>query len=151
MLKLALYKGPPKNDILHSITHYLTKLFTWSKYSHSEIVIDGVCYSSSLRDGGVRKKTIDLSSGRWDVFSITDNQEVITKALAWFNSNEGKAYDYRNIVRYILPFVGHNKSQFICYEACGNMLGITDSYKLTAEQLLTEALKLCKKVKCRYG
>lgn len=150
MLKLALYKGPPQNDLIHLLTHYLTKFFTWSKYSHSEIIIDGMSYSSSLRDGGVRKKIIDFDPDRWDIFSITNNQDVKEKALQWFKENEGKAYDYRNLVRYVLPFVGHNKSQFVCYEACGNMLGFSDTHKLTAEDLLEQALKLSKKIKQRY-
>jgi len=142
MLKLALYKGPPKNNLLHTVSHNLTKLWTWSKYSHSEIVIGDYCYSSSARDGGVRKKKIDLNSGRWDVVDITDNPVVISNALKWFDEHEGDPYDYRNIVRFIFPFVGHNKKHWVCYEACGAMLGIDKPHKLDADKLLSEALRL---------
>lgn len=142
MLFLALYKGPPSNDLLHSIGHYGTRLWTWSKYSHSEIVIDGICYSSSARDGGVRSKRIDLNSGRWDVFHITTEKAIIEHALRWFKDNEGKPYDYRNIVRFVIPFVGHSKNRWVCYEACGDMLGISHPHKLDADKLLEQALKI---------
>lgn len=142
MLQLALYKGPPKDDLLHKIGHSLTKLWTWSKYSHAEIVIRGRCYSSSSRDGGVRSKLIDLNSGKWDVFDITNDIVVISKALLWFKEHENDKYDYRNILRFVLPFVGHNKKEWVCYEACGEALGIPNSHKLDADKLLSEALKL---------
>lgn len=141
MLKLALYKGPP-SDIAHIIGHNATKLWTWSKYSHSELVIDDVCWSSSARDGGIRSKVIDLSNGKWDVFDLTDNLGVKVKALDWFKQHEGDAYDYRNIVRFVFPLIGHNKKHWVCYEACGEALGIKDAHKLDADKLLEEALKI---------
>lgn len=140
-LQLALYKGPP-SSLIHNISHYITRLGTWSGYSHAELVIDGICYSSSARDGGVRSKLIDLSSGHWDVFNLTDNKQVKAKALAWFVEHHGNPYDYRNIVRYVLPFIGHNKNHWVCYEAVGAALGIKRPHTLTAEKLLEEALKL---------
>ena len=148
MLELALYKGPP-NDLLHAVSHNLIKLRTLSKYSHAELVIDGICWSSSARDHGVRAKVIDLNSGRWDVFRLTDDPEVKQKALNWFLANEGRPYDYRNIVRYLLPIVGHNKKQYVCFEACGAALGISNPHKLTADTLLEQALQIGKEV--TYG
>ncbi len=140
-MQLALYKGPP-SSLIHNISHYITRLGTWSKYSHAELVIDGRCYSSSARDGGVRRKVIDLSSGHWDVFDITSNENIKQKALQWFSSHDGQAYDYRNIVRYVFPFIGHNKNHWVCYEAVGAALGIKRPHMLTAEKLLEEALLL---------
>ena len=148
MLELALYKGPP-SYLLHIISHNLIKLRTLSKYSHAELVIDGICWSSSARDHGVRAKVIDLNSGRWDVFRLTDDPEVKQKALNWFLANEGRPYDYRNIVRYLLPIVGHNKKQYVCFEACGAALGISNPHKLTADTLLEQALQIGKEV--TYG
>lgn len=140
-MQLALYKGPP-SSLIHNISHYITRLWTWSKYSHAELVIDGVCYSSSARDGGVRGKKINLSSGHWDVFNIYVDKNTKIRALAWFIENDGAPYDYRNIIRYVFPFIGHNKNHWICYEAIGASLGIKNSYRIAAEKLLSEALKL---------
>lgn len=140
-MKLALYKGPPQT-ISHNIFHYATRLWTFSKYSHAELVIDGICYSSSSRDGGVRSKLIDLSSGRWDVFDLNTTPEQKQIALDWFEKHKGEPYDYRNIIRFVLPFVGHNERHWVCYESIGAALGIDKPHKLDAEKLLTAALKL---------
>ena len=140
-LSLALYKGPP-SDLLHTIGHNATKLWTWSKYSHAELVIDGVCWSSSSRDGGVRSKVIDIDSGKWDVIKLTDNLLVKYNALLWFKQHEGDEYDYRNILRFVIPIAGHNKRKWVCYEACAAALGIDNPHKLDADKLPEEPLKL---------
>lgn len=140
-MQIALYKGPP-SSLIHHLSHYITRLGTWSKYSHSELVIDGVCYSSSARDGGVRGKVVDLESGHWDVFNITDNKQIKAKALSWFIEHDGDSYDYRNIIRYVFPFIGHNKNHWVCYEAVGAALGINRPHMLTAESLLREAIEM---------
>lgn len=140
-VSLALYKGPP-TSLLHKVTHYITRLFTWSKYSHAELVIDGVCYSSSARDGGVRAKVIDVHGARWDVFELDLPIEVAESARLWFELHEEDLYDYRNLIRYVFPGVGHNKNQWVCYEAVGAALGISRPHMLTAETLLKEAKNL---------
>ncbi len=58
-VKLALYTGKK---------HLMNRLICgWagSDFSHMELVVDGLCYSSSALDGGVRCKTIDLTDGNW--------------------------------------------------------------------------------------
>lgn len=87
-MHLALYKGPPTGYLIHTMSHYATRLWTWSKYSHAELVIDGMCYTSSIRDGGVRVKLIDLNSGRWDSVPITSNSKVKSRAVAWFAEHD---------------------------------------------------------------
>lgn len=129
---IAFYKGPPRNDLWHSISHYAIRLWTWSKWSHAELVIDGVCYSSSSRDGGVRSKVIDLDSGRWDVVPIEIDE---TSALAWFMGNDGDKYDWAGIWRFVLPFLPHGKRRWFCFEAIGQSLGFAGAHKLTANDL----------------
>ena len=66
---LACYKGPATG--LFNITfHKVVCWWTRSKYSHCELVINGTAYSSSSRDKGVRKKEIDFSSGKWDLYPV---------------------------------------------------------------------------------
>lgn len=60
-MQLALYKAPGA---------WYDKLVRVA-YSHCELVIDGVCYSSSPRDNGVRSKAIDLHSGSWDLIEVS--------------------------------------------------------------------------------
>lgn len=132
-VKLALYKGPPSPiDWVHVISHSLTCLvlsarrLTHIKYSHAEIVIDGICYSSSLRDGGTRAKVIDLNSGRWDVFDVPstfDADECKTRALSML----GKRYDRRGAGAFAIPCVGQNPNKLYCFEFVGMALGVPDA------------------------
>lgn len=57
-----------KND-----TRTTAKAIQWwtnSIYSHCELVVDGMCYSSSAMDGGVRGKQIYLDPEKWDVIDL---------------------------------------------------------------------------------
>ena len=65
-----------------------------TKYSHVEINIDGYCYSSSPRDGGVRRKQIPLNPQQWDVLSLEVTEEHKQDILRFFEEQNGKAYDW---------------------------------------------------------
>ena len=134
-VQIAFYKGPPRNDLLHSVSHYAIRLWTWSRWSHAELVIDGVCYSSSSRDGGVRAKVIDLASGRWDVVEVDLTDKQVAQSLAWFLTNDGDKYDWAGIVRFVIPFLPQGKRRWFCFEAIGESLGFAGAHKLTANDL----------------
>ena len=134
-MQLAFYKGKG------TLFDFLIRKVTFSKYSHVELVIDGVCYSS-VYNKGVRGTRLILDKDNWDVFDIISNKQIKAKALAWFIEHDGDAYDYRNILRDLIPFLGHNKNHWVCYEAVGAALGINRPQLLTAEELLKEALLL---------
>ena len=141
MIAIALYKGTPNNDLWHIVSHYLICLRTLSKYSHAELLIDDMCYSSSARDGGVRAKKIDLTSGKWDVIQVSIPIEQELDAIEWFGINYGKKYDWMNILRYMIPFVHQKNNQYVCFEAIGTALGFAGAYKLNANDLLEWALE----------
>lgn len=128
-MKLAMYKG--KGNFYDR----LIRIVTCSKYSHCELVIDGICYSSSPRDSGVRVKYINLTTDSWDLFDLPDyyNQEA---ALTWFIENIGKKYDWIGAVISILPFQMNIPNKFFCSEACATMLGLSDPKSYTPQKLL---------------
>lgn len=132
-VQVALYKKPPafKEDWKYWLSHYLICIRTFSKYSHGELVIDGISYSSSARDGGVRSKLIEFKPERWDIFDISPEVIDSTKSLSFFNKHKDSKYDWRNILRYILPFVGNSKNKFVCFEFMGAMLNFAGNHKLT--------------------
>jgi hypothetical protein len=74
-VQLALYKG--KGDIANAAI----RLWTGSEYSHCELVVDGMCYSSSVMDKGVRRKRIALKPEKWDLIE-----------LPWASAGYVKAY-----------------------------------------------------------
>lgn len=124
---LALYKGPANDNFLHWITHWAIKIRTLSKYSHAELQVDGECYSSSARDGGVRKKKINLASGKWDVYEVLADHK---KIIDWFEKHDGDKYGWRGIIRFILPFVHQKPNEKFCFEAVAEMLGFRETEKI---------------------
>jgi len=138
-MKLALYKGPP-TDWQHKIAHWAVCTATGSIYSHCELVIGGVCWSASARDGapgkrnGVRGKVIDLASGRWDVIELPADLDEAA-ALAWFQAHNGSRYDWAGVFRFVLPLLPHRQDQWFCSEACGAALGIANPHELSPATL----------------
>lgn len=128
---LALYKGPP-TEAGHFFAHIATCIVTLSRYSHVELVIGGMCYSSSARDGGVRAKRIDLASGRWDVISISGDE---ARALAWFRAHEGNGYDWTGAARFLLPILVQRGHKWFCSEAVAAMLHMSDPHQWTPGSL----------------
>ena len=117
-MKLAFYKAPG------TLFDKLIRLATRSAYSHCEIVIDGMCYSSSARDGGVRRAAINVDSGHWDVIDIPGDPAPV---LAWFSRHDGAGYDWLGLARCVIPFFPHAASRWFCSEACGSALGLDAS------------------------
>lgn len=82
---LALYKGSG-GSLYDRLTDWLIRKITKGKYSHCEIAVKKEtnftdrydceeyyeCYSSSVRDGGVRKKVIHLDDGKWDLIKLNN-------------------------------------------------------------------------------
>ena len=124
-MKIAFYKGWSADW-----KDKLICIWTFSRFSHCEIVgTDGLCYSSSPRDGGVRKKEIDLDSGHWEVFDIVvehkrfeyyKNQAVLNK---FFESTKGLQYDWKAIYFSMGINIGlQDKDKWFCSEWCATFL-----------------------------
>ncbi len=128
-VKIALYKGPKgKAPFLDHLFHWAIVLRSLKKHSHCEVVVDGICYSSSSADGGVRKKQIDLDSGRWYIIDLP--KADAETALKVFEECETFKYDWTGVVRFIIPFLKQKPNQMFCSEICARMLGIDNGYKL---------------------
>lgn len=138
---IALYKGPPDRNLAQWLGYWAVRIWTWSRWSHAELVLDGVCWSSSARDGGVRGKVIDIASGHWDVVELNLTGYEVDSALQWFSGHLGAGYDWLNIGRWVAPFLGQNRERFICFEAIGNALGMAGAHRLDADDLYEWALQ----------
>ena len=133
---LAMYRGPDRSNITLQklVVHVGICIWTWSRHSHGELFIDGVCYSSSAMDKGVRSKTIDIHSGRWDLYPLLGADKE--RALGWFFAHEGAHYDWPGIVSWVIRLVRHHPDRFVCFEAIGEMLGIDKPHRLSARKLV---------------
>lgn len=137
---IALYKGLP-DEFLHKVMHYVTCFFLsvrklrLIKYSHAELCLNGVCYSSSVRDAGVRSKLVDLNSGKWDLIELNLSETSKQIALDRFFSIDGKSYDFLGAVGVVLPFVQDSRDKYFCFEVVATMLGIPNQGKVTPIEL----------------
>ena len=129
MIALAAYTPHRWSDI----GGRLICAWTRSPYSHVEIVIEPViydpfgarCYSSSLRDGGVRAKTIDLTPSWWRVIPITWRDEEA--ALRVFRRYEGQPYGYWDLITQHVLRLPVDDPGLLCSELCALMLGLPES------------------------
>ena len=82
-----------------------------------------LCYSSSPRDGGVRFKRIDLTDGKWSVFSLGTLPPLHLKlALDFCGARLGLRYDWLGIAGFVLPFGEHNDGDRFCSEAAVELM-----------------------------
>ncbi|MCK9089422.1 enoyl-CoA hydratase [Haemophilus influenzae] len=150
---LALYKGKksgkkPK-DLLARLSDWLTRKLTKGAYSHCEIAVmketfvsghhyetevTYECYSSSIRDGGVRCKEIDVSDSlKWDLIPLNDVTEEQIKA--YFSRTSGKKYDWWGTLGIVLG-IKQKRSKYFCSEWCFNALRNTDQgWRFSPNQL----------------
>jgi hypothetical protein len=134
--QLAMYKGPA-TGWRNKLGHWAVCFFTASRYGHIELVIDGVCYSASFRDGGVRAKVIaDLeTSGHWDLFRISADRDL---ALARFGADGPKPYDWLGMLRVfpLLRWLPRIDGKRFCSEEVAWMLGHADPETLSPAAVL---------------
>lgn len=128
---LALYKGRKKgnnlNSLLARLSDWLTRKLTKGEYSHCEIVLvnDGLslCYSASIRDGGVRKKEMTLDSEKWDLIKLERVSE--SQVRHYFDKTKGAKYDWWGAIGIVLG-VKQKRSKFFCSEWCFNCIKGSD-------------------------
>lgn len=132
-MKLLFYKGK-SGTWLDKLICYVTK----SEYSHVEFVSrdDGTvyeCWSSSNRDGGIRKTYITVNPEHWTLLELPTADAVNTN---WFLERTGQKYDYVGLLCPILKTsLFSSKSKWFCSEAIAEVLGHKDSWRYTPEML----------------
>ena len=124
---LALYKNKRSwiKEPLKALADSVTRFFTKGRYSHCEIAIKSSetaydCYSSSVQDGGVRCKQIDVSDmSKWDLIPLNNVSEERIKS--YFNSTLGCKYDWWGALGVVLR-IKQKRSKYFCSEWCFNAI-----------------------------
>lgn len=125
--QLAFYKG--KGDL----TDKAIRLWTDSKYSHVELIIDGIWYSTSPRDLCVRAKRIVANAEHWDFVDV-EIDRLSVEAL--YTNTKGAKYDWLGIIlSQFLPLDIHSRKRWFCSEWCCEALKIKDSNKYSPGSL----------------
>lgn len=130
---LALYKGRrdgawyQPSVAAARLSDWIIRTLTGSPYSHCELAVpcaDGQydCYSSSIRDGGVRLKTMPLPPEKWDLIPVDANPEQVYEALA---ATFAAKYDWLGATGVIARW-RHDKRKWFCSEWCAWTLGLSN-------------------------
>ena len=141
MIYLISYKHKRKVDSFKHLKYRfwdeLTRLITRGVYTHSEIAIkqpDGSysCYSSSVRDKGVRCKTMYLKPDRWDFIKLNITEEQVT---TYFNNTNKLKYDFFGAAGIALP-IQDDRDKLFCSEFCYNVIFNSDQgWRFSPSQL----------------
>ncbi|MGM8897556.1 MULTISPECIES: hypothetical protein [unclassified Psychrobacter] len=104
-------------------------LIDGSPFSHCELVINDLgnqcydCISSSHRDGGLRRKNIDMSGSHWVLIPVKCDMGHV---LRWFDKRQNFKYNYFGIIRTVIPNFYEPAHSLFCSEACADMLELVD-------------------------
>ncbi|WFF38034.1 enoyl-CoA hydratase [Moraxella nasibovis] len=141
---LACYHGRASR-LSHRICDGITKFFTKGGYSHCEIAIslsDGryQCYSSSYRDGGVRTKTMRLSSDKWDLLALDGLPAA--RIEDYFAQTKEAGYDLFGALGCVAGLRQH-ADRYFCSEWCFNVIfGSNQGWRFSPNQLAQIACHL---------
>lgn len=122
VLRLAFYKA--KYGTWHD---KLISILTCGPYSHVEIIFtDGMWYSSSPRDGGVRYKEIKPMLDHWDFINIKYDSKLYqmleNKIREWCNSQLGRKYDWTGALMYRWLNTNRKTDKWFCSNLCTTAL-----------------------------
>lgn len=127
-IQYAMYKGEGM------IGNALVRWWKRTEFSHCELVIDGVCYSSSVMDKGVRCKVIDLDPCKWELINLPDH--LAPAALEYFRKTKGQRYSWASIIAAQFFASDYDEPQAaFCSEWCGAALGVPNPVIYAPEPL----------------
>ena len=141
---LALYKGRRdgawyKPSIAAArLSDWAIRTLTRSIYSHCELAVaceNGQydCYSSSVRDGGVRMKTMKLPAEKWDLIELCQ-MNLFEETALLFERTQGQGYDWLGALGVVLH-THQDKDKWFCSEWCAAALGLANPERFSPETL----------------
>lgn len=128
-VQIAGYKGPG-NLVVKGIRGW-----TGGEYSHIELIVDGMWYSSSIQDGGVRAKAIEPVADHWSIMDLP--WADADKILAYYEKTKDAKYGMYDLITkqfFRLP-LPDSDAQF-CSEWCASALGIPRGRNLDPTDLM---------------
>ncbi len=133
LIALAFYKGD--GDITDKAIRWWTK----SDYSHVELYMHGMWYSTSPRDLEVRRKMMQPKPENWDYVEVEVDYH---KVIELFTRTKGAKYDWTGILlSQFIPLGRHSKSRWFCSEWCAEALGLDNSNEYSPGDLYKKVSK----------
>jgi len=133
---LACYKGRAEHRGIARIADWMTRKVTRGIYSHCELAVargenEYLCYSSSLRDRGVRGKLMPLPEDKWDKLPLHVSLQEVE---AFFRQHCGKRYDWRGALG-LLCCNTQRQDRLFCSEFCAEFLQLKESWRYSPSHL----------------
>lgn len=102
---------------------WLVRWWTRSSYSHCELIVDGIWYTSSAPDGGVRMRAFEPTEGHWDFDELPwASEELVRKT---YRATVGRHYGWIDLIRsQVFNRPGDGGGDF-CSEWCAKALGLS--------------------------
>ena len=136
MVKLAFHKGGK------SFYERAIKLWTLGPYSHVEIIIDDVSFSSVPGIGTRYLLSPQMAFGDWDYLDVKMDSLERAHVWNWCMSEMGCGYDWKGI--FFAQILGLNRDdpeKWFCSEFCTRALQIGGYYKdLTPDKMSPNSL-----------
>ena len=141
---LALYKGHRDGAGWRvwcaRATDWLTRILTRGQYSHAEIAYGPAegggydCISSSVRDGGVRAKTMLLPADKWDLIPLPDSINEHGQLDRLYRNTVSQPYDWFGAVGVVFK-TRQRGDKWFCSEWCAAALGLPDGWRWSPNDL----------------
>lgn len=136
LVYLAFYKGRADHYGLARLSDWLTRLVTRGDYSHCELAVaqgndEFLCYSSSVRDKGVRCKRMALPQDKWDLVPTDASCSYVEM---FFQQHSSMTYDWLGALGFVIFHRGRD-NQYFCSEFCADALGLIDSWRYSPNLL----------------
>jgi len=148
-IKIAFYKANG------TIVDKLIRFWTRSKYSHCELIINGIWYTSISRKDdiskGITKRKLLPKEGHWDYIEIEGlDYNKVQDSIEFFNSQLNKKYDWLGIfLSQFIPLKIQDKDKWFCSEIDSKMLKIS-GFNLSLEPNQYSPGRLFEEIK-QYG
>ena len=124
--EIALYNGEGL------LGDKLIRWWTHSEFSHVELIINDTWHTSSIRDGGVRKRhSTARPTENWVFVAVDIDTE---KAVELFNEIEGMSYDWFGIAfSQFIKADGHEREKWFCSEVVALMMQLEEPQRYSPE------------------
>jgi hypothetical protein len=127
---LALRHTSPSGFFKRAFASF-TKARLVTRYPHSGIVINGMLYEATFKNG-VHCAPFDPKG--WDLYKYNITDKI---AINRFESVKGSRYDWFSLLAFVLPFKFSVVQWLYCYELCFYMAtGEKPTQRITPEDLL---------------
>lgn len=135
MVKLASYK----HVVWWDIGAWIIRKATGKPYSHSELVADGQCYSSSIQDGGVRDEDSEIvlhNPDHWDIIPLP--WACDSCVMDYYRETRGEPYGWLDLLlQYCLHLNIESRGDF-CSQWCAKALGLPNPGQYSPGSLFDE-------------